>query len=226
MILWSAVKGTTSSLVSGVWPCAQSCCWSQAGSSGWWHGRGGGPVGRFCPWCSPPDWPIVPLYHTQGTKCLAYGLVEAKRGDIDSSENVWGRLNSMVAQIHTFLHEVNMKMELLRFIKSLHLAFGEDLPAHFLSSLLLLHSPPHWNKKINEWMNEWINIRCKTVPQKYRDWWLLCFIDITLEFYVYQIWDCISQRHHGCLCFSLLSYLLKFQLPFHLKLNLNWELFL
>lgn len=103
MILWSAVNGTNSSLVSGVWPCAQSCCWSQAGSSGWWHGRGGGPVGRFCPWCSPPDWPIVPLYHTQGTKLLAYGLMEAKRRDIDSSENVWRRLNSMVAVIKTLI---------------------------------------------------------------------------------------------------------------------------
>lgn len=62
-------------------PCAQSCCWSQAGSSGWWHGRGGGPGGRICPWCSLPNWPTVPLFHTQGTRGLAYSLArETKRG--------------------------------------------------------------------------------------------------------------------------------------------------
>lgn len=62
----------------GPWPCARSCCWSQVESSGWWHGIGGGPVGRFCPWYSPPNWPTVPLFHKQETKGLAYSLAEER----------------------------------------------------------------------------------------------------------------------------------------------------
>lgn len=40
---------TSVTVLPGTLPCAQSCCWSQVGSSGWWRGRGGGPVGSFCP---------------------------------------------------------------------------------------------------------------------------------------------------------------------------------
>lgn len=109
--------------LSRLWPCAQSCCWSPAGSSGWWCGRDGGPAGSFCPWCSLPGRPTVPPCRTPGTRRLAWPLTEARRRRRRRRWRGWnlrgkGLVNQAVnldrAVIKSALEEEGMSLPVLR----------------------------------------------------------------------------------------------------------------